>query len=79
MAVRIALTKTLISFTPRGKAVGFYKRGFIRRHGKTISGVAYNGGPEWVFYPDGANKDFAYSSFARQQQLEYPASLYASV
>src|SRR5688572_1271179 len=60
--VRIAFTKTTTGFTPRGKSVDYYSRGFIRRHGRTIVGTAYDCGPEMIFYPNlsGVNYQAAY-------------------
>lgn len=62
MTVRIAFTKETVNFTKRGREVGYYAHGFIRRNGRTIGGMVYNAGPEFIFYPnkDGLNYEAAY-------------------
>jgi hypothetical protein len=56
--VRIAGTDIRVLFTARGKGDIYHQNGFIRRNGKTITGYAYDGGYETVFYPHTKGKNY---------------------
>ena len=61
MKVRLIFSKNIyLTFTPRGKQNhSHYIPGFVRLDGRTVSGLAYNNGPELVFDPRGKHENYA--------------------
>jgi hypothetical protein len=57
--VRILLTDTKVTFTPRSKSGN---RGFVRMNGKTISGLRIQTSTEQIFVPGGRNENVVYGA-----------------